>query len=262
MRTRWTNFVGLTLLATAGAAGCGGSLNDALPGRSLFLTECGGDADRVAADLVVLDWHGGVTAIYPDEDFEALDLSAFETANGGTLADDGELFKERVRLQVARIFCDSSGPGIRIRHADDVEDQAGTTVYYTQALSPVGWLQIGEAEYDVCNRQHDNVAVIFGEQVRRLGAAYTFDEWVLVFANLTAHEIAHTLGYAHVPRDESPEVERSYFVELMYDGHTMEEMRREQRFLTDQTNCPADSPINLRRAEYPTITCGAVDPRD
>ncbi|UCC30321.1 MAG: hypothetical protein JSU86_19240 [Phycisphaerales bacterium] len=243
----------------AGAIGCGSSLSDALSGRSLFLAECDGNADRVAADLVVLDWQGGVTAIYPDEDFEALDLSAFETPDGGTLADDAEQFKELVRLQATRIFCDSSGPGICIRHADDVKGRAGTTVYYTQALSPVGWLQIGEGEYDVCNRQHDNAAVIFGERVLRLGAAYTFDEWVLVFANLTAHEIAHTLGYAHVSRDESPEAERSYFVELMYDGHTMEEMRREQRFLVDQTNCPADSPANLRRVEYPTITCGVVD---
>lgn len=243
----------------AGAIGCGSSFSDVLSGRSLLLTECDGDADRVATDLVVLDWQGGVTAIYPDEDFEALDLSAFGTADGGTLADDAELFKEQVWLQATRIFCDSSGPGIRIRHAGDAKDRAGTTVYYTQALSPVGWLQIGEAEYDVCNRQHDNAAVIFGGQVLRLSATYTFDEWVLVFANLTAHEIAHTLGYAHVSRDESPEAERSYFVELMYDGHTMEEMCREQRFLADQTNCPIDSPVNLRQVEYPTITCGVVD---
>lgn len=213
---------------------------DAGATRPLFVTECNSDSGlaRVAGDVVTLEWDGGTTPIYPRRPFDALDLAAFETADGGTLADDPELFRELVRLQVTRIFCNAAGPAIRVRHADESGPFDGNMVYLTQGSSPVAPDQIGEGEYDPCNGQYDNAAVIFGEQIRRLGGSYTFDEWVLVFANVVAHETGHMLGYGHVTRDELPEAGRSLYVELMLDGHTMSELRREQRFVIDQTNCP------------------------
>jgi hypothetical protein len=219
---------------------CGNVFDEGLAPRPLFVTECGeeGDAAYVSSDLVLLEWGGGTTPLYPSQEFEALDLSRFRTAEGGTLADDAELFKESVRLQVTRIYCDASAPPIVVRQADAGEGISGTTIYYTQVPSPLGQYQVGEGEYDPCNKQHDNVAVIFGEQIRRIGGVLSFDEWVLVFANITAHEIGHTLGYAHIARSELAVTGRSVFVELMLDGHTLGELRSEQRFTAGQVNCP------------------------
>ncbi|MGB2985420.1 MAG: hypothetical protein WBE26_06010 [Phycisphaerae bacterium] len=253
--------IGLSLSGAVAAAGCGnafGKGSDDSASRPLYVTECGGDSGvaRVATDLIVLDWRGGWIPLYPHEEFEPLDLSVFETAEGGTLADDAELFKELVRLQIIRIYCDSPAPGIVVHHAADAEDVGGNTVYFTQMLSPNGDNQIGEGEYDPCNRQHDNAAVLFGEQIRRLGRLFTFDEWVLVFANVAAHEIGHMLGYGHVTRDELPETGRAIFVELMLDGHMIDELRMEQRFIVEQTNCPDEPCTARRRIEDPTFICG------
>ena len=167
-----------------------------------------------------------------------MDLSRFETSEGGTLADDVELFKERVRRQITSIYCAAEAPPIVVRHAADDDGLSGNVIYFTQVLSTLGERQVGEGEYDPCNTQHDNVAVIFGEQVRRLGGVLSFDEWVMVFANITAHEIGHTLGYGHVARADLSGTGRPAFVELMLDGHTLGELCTEQRFTAGQSNCP------------------------
>jgi len=144
---------------------------------------------------------------------------------------------------------------VQIRHAGETELTGGTTVHFTQELSPDGGMVIGEGDYDPCNRQHDNAAVIFGEQIRRLAAESTFDDWVRAFANVTAHEIAHTLGFAHVDRQTQWPVERALFVELMLDGHTIDELQREQTFVVEQDYCPDDWYRFRRPDEYITITC-------
>ena len=60
-----------------------------------------------------------------------------------------------------------------------------------------------------------------------------------LFANVCAHEIGHTLGFGHVVRSELDSSERSLFVELMLDRHTMSEMRQPHKFIVDQDNCPS-----------------------
>jgi hypothetical protein len=117
---------------------------------------------------------------------------------------------------------------------------------------------VGEGEFDVCNRQHDNAAVVFGEQIRRLAGILAFDEWIRVVGNVVAHEIGHTLGFGHVLRDEYEPAERALYVELMLDGHTMGELRRPHRFIVEQTNCDSDASLVLRRIERPRIVCGAA----
>ncbi len=254
--------IGLVLVAVAADGGCGNSFDDT-SGRILFVADCDGIADTatgttdaITGELVALDWSGGVTPLFPGHDFDPLDLSAFHLADGGSLADDPERFKEQVRRLVTRILCDSPGPKVHVLHAGETEQAGGTTVHFTQDLSPDGGMVIGEGDYDPCNRQHDNVAVIFGEQVRRLAAESTFDGWVRAFANVTAHEIAHTLGFAHVDRQTQWPVERALFVELMLDGHTIDELQREQTFVVDQNYCPDDWYRLRRPDEYTTVTCG------
>jgi len=91
------------LLAVVAVAGCGNSFDDT-SGRVLFVADCdgiagtaAGTADVITGELVVLDWNGGVTPLFPGHDFHPLDLSAFHLKEGGSLADDPERFKERVR---------------------------------------------------------------------------------------------------------------------------------------------------------------------
>lgn len=251
--------IGLSLVGGLFATGCGSVLTDVAAARVLFLDECSGTTPQqyVQADIVVLDWTGGVSPIYPDRHFSAIDLSTFPTADGGTLADDADAFEELVRRQITRTFCDWPDMHIVVRTGEDDDLSADTIVHLTQDVQPNQGGDIGEAEYDPCNVQHDNSAIIFGERVRRLGGKYTFDEWILVFANVCAHEVAHTLGYGHIPRGRSSDTARSLFVELMWDRHTMAEMRREQRFTVDQTNCPKDVPTGRSWLNAAIVQCEA-----
>ncbi len=195
-------------------------------------------ADSEPAELVTLNWSGGVTPIYPDEHLDAINLALFKTQEGGTLADDAEWFMDRVRDRITHIFDDSTGPSVRVEQATDVSRIGETVVYLTQVHSLRGGSEVGEAEYDPCNRQHDNTAIIFGDELRDRAGMATLDEWVNLFANVAAHEIAHTLGYGHVDRSTQTQAERTLFVELMLSGHTMHELRSEQRLTSDPADCP------------------------
>ncbi len=221
-------------------SGCGGSGLDALASRSLLALDCEGSEARsaFATDLVLLDWDGGTSRLYPDTILDPLDLEAFETADGSTLADRADEFRERIRRQITQIFCDFPDADVRIEQAGKWRNLDATVVHLAQIVPPNGGAQIGEGEYDPCNKYHDDAAIIFGEQIRRLGGPRSFDEWAFMFANVTAHEIGHMLGFGHISRDQQSQAQRSLYVELMLDGHTIDELQREQRFVVAQTNCP------------------------
>ena len=249
--------VGVVLSATL--VGCGSGAFDADARHALISTQCAGAEEVVApATLVTLDWSGGVTPIYPDQLFDGLDLRLFETLEGGPLSDDEDYFKERVRAQGETIFCESPAPKVAVRHAADVRGYLGSTVYLTQSLSLLGGSEVGEGEFDPCDRDDENAAVVFGEQLRQLAGVLRFDEWVLIFANVTAHEVGHMLGYGHIDRDEYEPTGRALFVELMLDGHTISELKRQQRIVSDQTNCPDLPGEPARRIERPILTCPVV----
>lgn len=220
------------LLANA-TVGCGSNI-----GGPLVYVDCGGTEKVLADEVVVLDWDGGVSAIYPDDPFDGLDFSAFEMTEGGTLADRVEEFKELVRSRVSRIYCDHPDHQVSVsQRVDNGSREGKTVVYFGQFLAPNDGGQVGEAEYDPCNRYAADEAIIFGERYLRLGGPFSFDEWVTMFANTAAHEIGHTLGYAHIDRANRPDPAQTIYVELMLDRHTVSELQRQQRIVVDQSTC-------------------------
>ncbi|MEK7732515.1 MAG: hypothetical protein AAB363_11730, partial [Planctomycetota bacterium] len=55
-------------------SGCGNNLGNTAT-KSLFVAECDGAA--TPTDLVILDWSGGTSKIYPDDEFPGLDFASF-----------------------------------------------------------------------------------------------------------------------------------------------------------------------------------------
>ncbi|MBI3834961.1 MAG: hypothetical protein HY287_11580 [Planctomycetes bacterium] len=209
-------------------------------GLTILLSDCDSGV-RKTLDAVVLDWDGGTSPLLPDAPFDGIDLGEFQTSGGGTLADVGDNFKEAVRSQVARILCDLPIAPPRVTNGKALPEGQVSVVQIADIHSPQPG-QIGKGEYDPCDQVHDNSAIIFGTELKLLGRTFSYDEWVNIFANVTAHEIAHGLGYAHAPRvDDSYASDRSLYVELMYATHTVDEMIREQRLVADMSNCESDS---------------------
>lgn len=242
------------------AGGCGNIVPGDPSSRTLFVVECQGLDKPVSADLVLLDWGGGVSQLYPADSFAGLDFASFDLVEGGTLAAYVAEFKADVEAQVNFVFCQSGGPFVHVQDASDAFVSGVTKVLVTQSVSPASEKQIGEGAFDPCNNNHNDDAIVFGERIRDLYLGMnTYNDWVMIFANVIAHEIGHTLGYGHVVRREHDTSERLIFLELMLDGHTLDELRGELRFVVDQSNCPAFSSLLRTRSPVDSFTCGVLE---
>lgn len=243
----------IALALCAALMGCGNAPIIAAVTAPTVLTDCGDEAEKtVAADVIQLDWTGGVSTIYPDDDLPSFDLSNFATPDG-TLLDVENEFRAAVRDYVAQAMCDFPDVAVAIRTGEGPSTAPTSTVYITHARSPNSRSQIGEGEYDPCNEQHDNDAIIFGEELLQLGGPYVFDEWVAILGNVVAHEIGHMVGYNHVTPTPENSGSRALYIELMLASHNISEMTSIQRFLADDTNCPAEATNARTRLDPPSI---------
>jgi len=228
----------IALVLCLALLGCGNAPTFATLQAPSLLADCGADGGKVqATDLVLLDWTGGVSAIYPEDDLPPFDLSLFATPEG-TLLDMEEAFKAAIRDHVAAAMCDFPGVAVAVRTGEGPSTAPTSTVYITLSRSPNSRSQIGEGEYDPCNEQHDNDAIIYGEELLQLGGPYTFDEWVNIIGNVVAHETGHMLGFPHVAPTADNSGDRALYIELMLASHTINEMLSPQRFLAEDSNCP------------------------
>lgn len=244
---RAAGIFGAALVFGACTAGCGNDF-----GKPPVYARCGGDgaARMIAEEVVAFNWDGGVSRIHPDTPFDGVDLTQFETTEGGTLADYADEFKQLVHDKVGAVYCDLPEHPILLLNADEVDQYPDkTTVFFCDMPAPNGPDQVGEAEYDPCDRYGDDEALIYGPQFTRLGGPYSVDQWATMFANTAAHEIGHTLGYAHVTQTDQPEAARSVYVELMLASHTISQLQSAQRIVIPQATCPDAADTTARTIE-------------
>ena len=145
-----TAHIVLTALCALTGAGCGSGVGDNLFLYAPPADSCGGVLGRVqpATDVVLLDWSGGRSDLFDDLQLDPLDLSAFATLDGSTLAKDGEAFKDAVIAETATILCDIPGAAVHLTGSKVSLPSDFTTVHIAQVFSPTGGGQIGEGSFD------------------------------------------------------------------------------------------------------------------
>lgn len=182
---------------------------------------------------VVLDWTGGDNPLWDDGDLPPVDLAEFELAwpsRGWTLADvDG--FREMVRAEVETVL---NGSGLHVIVEEGEQRRNASVVHFSQVTDPDSDTSLGRGHFDTCNLSDRDFSIVYAAKFleeRRLDE----DEWVHVFANVAAHEIAHNLGYDHVELEDVPE--DSEFAELMISAQTIFQRVRDQRIIVEQDTC-------------------------
>jgi len=123
------------------------------------------------------------------------------------------------------------------------DEYADATIVHICGDEPfAGGKHIGQADFDPCNEHADDSVVIWGGALAtRIGGA-TFGEWVNAFANTTAHEIGHTLGFAHPNEETLASLLPVPGAEVMRSKVTVSQLLGEQNFLLEQETCPGAAP--------------------
>lgn len=243
MRGRGTFALGSALLSvvTVMVAGCGTAgvfLSDASPRVNEPSACLDAPEPANAGTLVVLDWNGGWSTMRSDKALAAFDVSTLNISDNEAATE----FQADVLNRVQLILCDLNPLDVAVI-AGDSEDYPGATIVHLTSDQPLGnGKHIGQSDFDPCNDREDDAAVIWGGALAAYMPPLSYDQWVNVVANTTAHEIGHTLGFTHPSEETVARLLPVPSEEIMRATVKPSELSGEQRFLIEQTTCPGLNP--------------------
>jgi len=231
-------------LLAAGAllAGCGATEDAAA--RLTGPSACEAAPEPQDANtLVVLVWEGGQSRQTGDRRLAAFDVHSLRFSDDSL--NDGELserFQAAVLSRVQVILCDLEPQDVTVVTSPG-EMISGATLVHLVGDSPAEEARhIGQSSFDPCNAHGDDSAVIWGGALASRMPPLTFDQWVNVVANTTAHEIGHTLGFTHPDEATVARMLPQPSAEIMRANVKPSELAGEQYFLLEQHTCPGHEP--------------------
>ncbi len=111
---------------------------------------------------------------------------------------DLSLFKEKVRQRVVHIFRNTTPQDTRFITGEAEDYPDATKVYVVQGRYERASTALGISVLDPGNQLTTDVAIILGDSILQGNKKYpTLEEWIHCFANVIAHESAHTMGWKH-----------------------------------------------------------------
>lgn len=201
-----------------------------------------------AGTLVVIDWDGGASDQVPGRvlaEFSVDALSMTDAPATDTPAGAGDLgaeFRAAVLARVQTILCALDPMDVAVIEGDAGSFPGATVVHITGDEPFSSGKQIGQANFDPCNDRPDDAVVIWGGALAARLPSATFGQWVNAFANTTAHEVGHTLGFSHPDEDALARVVPQPAEEVMRGRVTTAALLNEQSFLFQQETCPGYEP--------------------
>lgn len=192
-----------------------------------------------AETLIVLDFTGGDSRHAPNQMLSGFDFDALSIADPDAAAGmDADAFRRAVLGKVQSMLCalDPMNVAVIDGRAEDHPDS--TVIHITGDQPGGGGKQIGQSDYDPCNRFGDDEAIIWaGAMARRIDSA-TYDQWTTAVANAITHEIGHTLGFFHPSEAELARIlPGAGATEVMRKATSITELLSEQAFLIEQDTC-------------------------
>lgn len=212
---------------------------------------------REAHTLIILDWDGGPSPLDARTTLSPLNPMELPIYDGLASDEDAEAFKEEVRRRIETILCDLDPVDMRVITGRAHDYPAATHVHLTLNTAPSGGRQAGQADYDPCNLYVDDTVLIWGGRIAEVaGPGWLRREWVNILANVTTHEIGHTLGFAH-PDELGITVDADIARRaIMMSFHTVASLSQPQAFLIPQTTCPAAAHGASNGVNYQIINAG------
>ncbi|MCB9851378.1 MAG: hypothetical protein H6817_11815 [Phycisphaerales bacterium] len=260
MHCRVRHALGAALLSVAMIAGCGtGNPFDLDAAARLNDPSACPDAPTPAnaGTLVVLDWAGGTSRQTGERDLAGFDLSQVSFSDGTQVNDDTlAAFQSAVLARVQTILCDLDPLDVAVIAGKAADFPDATIVHLTADEPATQSKHIGQSDFDPCNAHEDDEAIIWGGALATYMPPMSFEQWVNVVANTTAHEIGHTLGFTHPSEETVARLLPIPSEEIMRATVKPSELSGEQRFLIEQNTCPGYEP---GEGSYALTTADEID---